>query len=83
MLEREELIPLPTPTCGKITVRVWETVGFQRVHGKQLVPYWPFPMQLLFIAKFKDQARNKKALCAKKLERVVNSNTLKVSLCLQ
>lgn len=60
LLEGEDLIPLPTSTCDKITGRVWEPVGFQPVLVKQLVPCQPSPMLLLFIAKFKDWDCDKK-----------------------
>lgn len=52
LLEGEKLICLPTP--NKITGSVWEVLCFQPMYGKQLMPCWPSPMLLLFIAKFKD-----------------------------
>lgn len=60
LLEGEDLIPLPTSTCDKITGRVWEPVGFQPVLVKQLVPCQPSAMLLLFIAKFKNWDWDKK-----------------------
>lgn len=79
----DKLIPLPTPTC-KITGKIWETVGFQPMHRKHMVPCWPSPALLLFIAKCKDEDWDKKlSVPTPKSGRVVNWNTLKVSLYLQ
>lgn len=59
LLEGEKPIPLPTPTC-KITGRAWDAVGIQPIHGKHMMPRWPFPVLLLFIIKFRDQDWDKK-----------------------